>query len=121
MSRSRSAAPSLNRIFHVLTSERRRYVLYHLREQPGAVELDDLAVAVVARIENESPDAVTDEEIDRMVVRLRNAELPKLADVGIVEYDDRSGMVRFRDPGRLLGAFLLLAARVERPLATDQR
>ncbi|WP_266075037.1 DUF7344 domain-containing protein [Haladaptatus caseinilyticus] len=110
---------SLNKIFRLLADEQRRYVLYYLHELEGSAELEDIAVQVSAWQGEKPISDVTDDECQLTATRLRNIDLPRLADVGVVEYDSRTEMARFREPGKLLGLFLLLAARIERPLINE--
>ncbi|WP_227375458.1 DUF7344 domain-containing protein [Haladaptatus halobius] len=110
---------SLNKIFRLLASEQRRYVLYYLHELDGSADLDDIATQVAAWQREKPSEEVTDDERERTLIRLQNVDLPKLADGGVVEYDSRTGMARFREPGRLLGLFLLFAAKVERPVRNE--
>ncbi|SIQ73602.1 hypothetical protein SAMN05421858_0235 [Haladaptatus litoreus] len=110
---------SLNRIFRLLANEQRRYVLYYLHEADTATELEDIALQITAWRGEKSTADVTETELEQTMARLRNVDLPKLADSGVVEYDSRTEMARFREPGRLFGLFLLLAARVERPLSKN--
>ncbi|WP_049971699.1 DUF7344 domain-containing protein [Haladaptatus cibarius] len=110
---------SLNKIFQLLANEQRRYVLYYLHEVDAATELEDVALQITAWRREKSTEDVTETELEQTVARLRNVDLPKLANAGVVEYDSRTEMARFREPGRLFGLFLLLAARVERPLSKN--
>lgn len=110
---------SLNKIFRLLADEQRRYVLYYLHELDGSAELDEIAVQITAWRHDKPVSDVADDECERTVARLRNIDVPKLADAGVVEYDSRTEMARFREPGKLFGLFLLLAARIERPLTNE--
>ncbi|WP_458190374.1 DUF7344 domain-containing protein [Haladaptatus sp. NG-WS-4] len=110
---------SLNRIFRLLANEQRRLVLYYLHELDGPAEIGDIATQVVAWKTGKPCEDVTDDERDQTLIRLRNVDLPKLADAGVVEYDSRTNVARFREPGKLFGLFLLLAARIERPFGSE--
>lgn len=80
-------------VFDVLSSPRRRYVLYYLRQHGDEVELGTLS-AEVAAWENEKPvEELTDQERKRVYVSLYQTHIPKLSDAGIVEYDQESGTV----------------------------
>ncbi|WP_458206987.1 DUF7344 domain-containing protein [Haladaptatus sp. NG-SE-30] len=110
---------TLNKTFRLLANEQRRYVLYYLHGLDGSAEIDEIATQVAAWQREKSLDDVTDDEREQILIRLRNVDMPKLADAGVVEYDSRTGMARFREPGKLFGLFLLLAARIERPFGND--
>jgi hypothetical protein len=80
-------------VFDILSSPRRRYVLYYLRKTNQPVALNDLAEQVAAW-ENESPvDALSDQQRKRVYVSLYQTHIPKLDSVGVIEYDQQSGMV----------------------------
>lgn len=72
----------LDEMFDVLSDRRRRYVLYALRDADSAVEMDDIVSFVVDR---ERID--TDGHRSQVRTALHHVHLPKLADVGAVEYD----------------------------------
>jgi DNA-binding transcriptional ArsR family regulator len=84
-------------VFDILSSPRRRYVLYYLRKTGEPVALNDLAEQVAAW-ENETPvDELSDQERKRVYVSLYQTHIPKLDSVGIVEYDQQSGLVELTD------------------------
>ncbi|QLG27382.1 hypothetical protein HUG10_07395 [Halorarum halophilum] len=80
-----------------LVREYDRYILYHLLEHEST-EFDEL-VDVIAAIETGdtaagSPDAVR----TRIAVELYHVRLPKLDDLGLIEYDHDSGIIRYGNP-----------------------
>lgn len=81
----------VDRLLSVLATEPRRRVLRYLRESSDDVtSLETLAEHVAAR-----EDGSTDPE--DAAVRLHHADLPKLADAGLVDYDPRTNVVRYRE------------------------
>lgn len=66
-----------------LAHQRRRHALYELRDADGAMAVESLA------------DAVADDAGEQVVVSLHHQHLPRLADVGLVDYDARSGHARY--------------------------
>ena len=81
---------SVDEALAVLANGHCRAVLLFVREwTEDAVPLEMLA-AVLA-----DGDVVPDGDPERLAVRLHHATVPKLADVGLAEYDPRSGSVRF--------------------------
>ena len=84
---------SMNQLFDVLADERRRRLLCYLHRKDGdvasLVELIDYLVVQEA-------DSVADLDTDDVAISLAHKHLPKLADVGLVEYDARSRTVRYR-------------------------
>lgn len=90
-----SADDSLSQdvVFEMLHSPRRRYVLSYLTDQDDPVELDDLIARVAAREFDTSVEALSESERKRMYVSLYQTHVPKLANAGLVEYDDERGTV----------------------------
>lgn len=89
--------PTLDRIFDLLGSRRRRYVLYYLNETDAdVVTLDDVAERVVAweREWAGDDDADRDTHLEYVRTALHHNHLPRLADAGLVDYDPRSRTVR---------------------------
>jgi len=80
-------------VFDILSSPRRRYVLYHLRKADEPVKLTDLAEQVAAWENDTSPDQITEQERKRVYVSLYQTHIPRLDEVGIVEYDKDSGEI----------------------------
>ncbi|WP_254764393.1 DUF7344 domain-containing protein [Natrinema marinum] len=100
--------PSLDLVFELLSSSRRRYALYYLNEQPdGVASIESLTENVVAlertadaTAEDEPTigsstdhDAATSESEVQM--ELQHIHLPKLEDAGLLEHDRRSETVRY--------------------------
>ncbi|AGB37578.1 DUF7344 domain-containing protein [Natronococcus occultus] len=94
---STATPPSLDLIFDLLSSRRRRYALYYLSERTdGVAGVDELADGIV-RLENETGHGETDAAQHRRAVRaeLQHSHLPKLADTSLLEHDPRSDTVRY--------------------------
>lgn len=106
MPRSQSESLSQDDVFDILSSARRRFVLYYLRKKGEPVELSELAVELAAW-ENETPiDELTKQQRKRVYVSLYQTHIQKLADAGIVTYDKDSGMVTLARGARQIGAYL---------------
>jgi DNA-binding transcriptional ArsR family regulator len=81
----------LNALFEALADVQRRQVLAYL----DAMDDDVAAYSdLIEHVADDSAGESTDHE--RVAVRLHHHHLPKLADVGVVEYDARSETVRYR-------------------------
>ncbi|EMA09832.1 hypothetical protein SAMN05443574_11318 [Haloarcula vallismortis] len=84
---------SLDVIFEVLKNSRRREVLHFLRERGEQVSLGELAEHVAA-IENETTtDALTSSERKRVYVGLYQCHLPKMDDIGVVNFNQDRGHI----------------------------
>ncbi|MFC4438393.1 MULTISPECIES: DUF7344 domain-containing protein [Natrialbaceae] len=92
-------APSLDLVFDLLSNRQRRYVLYYLYEQPDGVatvdELTDHVVALEHRTASSEGEDASDVHRETIRTELQHVHLPKLADAGMVEHDQRSDTVRY--------------------------
>jgi len=80
-------------VFDILSSPRRRYVLYYLRTVGEPIPLNDLAEHVAAWENETTVEELSDQERKRVYVSLYQTHIPKLDSVGIVDYDQQSGLV----------------------------
>lgn len=96
---------TVDRIFDVLSDERRRAVLTHLLEQPSPVAVEELVERVVSAEASgqagRSPDAVR--------VSLYHNHLPKLANANAIRFDSERGLVTVREAARDFEPYLELA------------
>lgn len=88
--------PDTDEVLAALSDSRRRRLLTALDGEREA-SLRDLAVRVAAREEGKPAGDVTDDERKSVRVSLYHAHVPKLADAGVVEYDDATRTI---SPGR---------------------
>lgn len=85
----------LDAIFATLADRRRRYLLYCLTRDAAEVrELSELA-ADVAAVEEAADGSVGGPKPRAVETDLHHRQLPRLADVGLIDYDTRQGTVRF--------------------------
>lgn len=86
---------SIDTLFATLSDARRRYVIHYLLDrEDGVADVGTLAERIAAW---ERATDRRDAPVEDVIVDLHHAHLPLLADVGLVEYDQRSGAVRYRD------------------------
>src|SRR6056297_3193216 len=84
---------SLDLLFEVLKNRRRREVIRYLREHEQQVTLSDLAEHIAA-LENDTDIAsITSSQRKRVYVGLYQCHLPKMADMGIVPFNQNRGIV----------------------------
>lgn len=96
-----------DQIFEVLSNERRRYVLHYLKKQDGnRVELRELVDQVAAWENDTSVEKLDSAERKCVYTALRQSHLPKLDDVGIVEYDNLRGEVVLTEAAREVQQYL---------------
>lgn len=93
-------------IFDVLSSSRRRYVLYYLSQRDDPIELPELAREVAAWEMETAVEDLSPQERKRVYVSLYQTHVPKLDEVGLVEYDQDSGEVRLTGRSDRIEGFL---------------
>lgn len=80
---------SVDHILEVLKDSQRRAVLTLLsRVDERTVTTDEVADLLAARVDDVP-------EKDLLKLRLHHIHLPKLAELGVIEYDPRSNMLRY--------------------------
>lgn len=98
---------SLDRLFEVLTEHRRRYVLYYLDGADDPVitvaELAD-QLCTWERDWDDRTEQPRSKHRENMRINLHHVHLPKLADVGLIDYDARSQTLRSRISDSLVEA-----------------
>ncbi|RKD97551.1 DUF7344 domain-containing protein [Halopiger aswanensis] len=94
-------AARIDELLTALADARRRYVLYYLRDERRA-SLTETARQVAAWDSDRSPTAVRDETLEDIEIQLYHIHLPMLEEADILEYDDRSEQLVFRDPPSLV-------------------
>lgn len=104
---STEAEQSLSRddLFEVLSNRRRRYVLHYLCRREGeAVELSDLVTQVAAWEHGTDPGQLSYDDRKSVHISLYQHHVPKMDETGIVDYDQRGGVVELRvDPVEIAG------------------
>lgn len=70
--------------FRLLAADRRRLTLDVLEGNTSPVDLDELAAGIAAR---EDGIGACESAVERVAVDLHHVHLPKMDDVGVVEYD----------------------------------
>ena len=109
----------INTLVDALADERRRYVLYHLRDE-GNAEFEELIEQVVAW-ETETPlEEVNEQTRTNVRIDLYHAQLPKLERAGVIEYDHRHGSTCFQYLPDPVETFLDYCATLELPEANGQ-
>ncbi len=79
--------------FGLLASQRRLYTLEILSES-GPMAMSDLAAEIAALEAGEPPDSVGEPHLSRVVTSLRHNHLPKLAEAGVVQWNQSGSRVR---------------------------
>lgn len=88
---------SLDIVFEILKNSRRREVIRYLREQEERVSLGEMAEHIAAIENGTTVEALTSSQRKRVYVGLYQCHLPKMDDVGVVEFDQNRGHVQLTD------------------------
>jgi len=97
---------SKDTIFDILSNPRRRYVLYYLKQESEAIELTELAEHVAAWENETDVESLENQERKRVYVSLYQTHIPKLADVGLVDYDEDTGTVSLTGDATVMDEYL---------------
>ncbi|MFD1562227.1 hypothetical protein ACFR99_01410 [Haloarchaeobius amylolyticus] len=89
----RASTLSLDEIYHLLQTQRRRDVLRYLQTADGRVRLRELAEQVAAWEQETTIDELRSDERQRVYISLYQSHLPKLDNHGVVDYDKDRGWV----------------------------
>lgn len=100
--RSAEGEVSLDVMFEILKNSRRRMVLEYLQEAEDEVKLSDLADVVTARENDTDVASITSTERKRVYVGLYQFHLPKMDDMGIIDFDQDRGDIQLAEKGRKL-------------------
>lgn len=110
--KANDGGPSLGEVFECLTSYQRRLILYYLQDHEIA-DIDELAMHIATQGATASTEEVSSDHCDRIKTQLVHTHLPKLAAIRCIEYDPRSGTIRYTQPPALLERALRLLSRLE--------
>lgn len=88
-----NATVSRGEVFEILSNQRRRHTLHYLRQHDRSVELRELSTQLTAWENGTSPEDVTHDERKRLYTALRQNHLPKMDDVGILDFDAARGTI----------------------------
>jgi len=86
----------LDQLFEVLQNQRRRYVLNYLREHEEVTTLSDLSEQIAAWENDKEVRRISSSERKRVYVALYQCHLPKMDDMGVVEFEKARGTI---EPG----------------------
>lgn len=106
MSESSTDGISRDSAYDLLSNSRRRYVISILRERNEPMRLNDLSRELAAWENDVEPDALTNPQVKRVYVSLYQTHIPKLAEAGVVSYDQESGMVELEDTAHELDTYI---------------
>ena len=85
---------SLDECLQLVADQHRRRVIHHLRhEADGTTTVDDLVEQIHRRASDSKHGPL--QERKELAIQLHHTHLPKLADHGVVEFEQTTGAVRY--------------------------
>jgi DNA-binding transcriptional ArsR family regulator len=105
---AQSSSPSLShdKVYTLLSSARRRYVLYFLCRREESVQLGELTDHLAAWENDTDIETLDSGQRKRVYVSLYQTHLPSLEEAGLVEFDEDDGVVTLTGRSEELGEFL---------------
>jgi HSP20 family molecular chaperone IbpA len=99
---------SKDEIFELLSNKRRRWMVRFLDAANEPVPLQEFITHIAAKEEGTDPDSVSRKYYKRIQVGLIQTHLPKLQDIGVIEYDEKQRTVALTDAAAVLRPYLRL-------------
>lgn len=94
--RKQGTGPSREDVFEILSNQRRRHTLHYLRQQQSEdarVDLRELSRQLSAWENGVDPEEIMHRDRKAVYTALRQTHLPKMDDVGIVNWDPNRGYI----------------------------
>ena len=108
---SNGESPSTDDLYYILANKRRRYALHHLQQVDGRVDFGEMAEQIAAWEYGKTRREVTSNERKYVYSALQQRHLPKMHDIGLVEFNKRDGTV---EPTAVLDEIDVYAEVVEK-------
>jgi len=94
---SNGEAPSTDELYDIFANRRRRYALHYLQQVDGRADFGEMAEQIAAWECEKHRQEITSNERKYVYSALQQRHLPKMDDVGLVEFDKREGSVEPTD------------------------
>ena len=108
---SNSENPSVDELYGVFANRRRRYALHYLQQVDGRTDFGEIAEQIAAWEYGKARQEVTSNERKYVYSALQQRHLPKMHDIGLVEFNKRDSTV---EPTAVLGEIDIYAEVVEK-------
>lgn len=112
---SSDARLSQDEVFDLLSNRRRRYVLNYLLREDRPVSIQELSRELAMWEFDVDADELTDQQEKRIYVALYQTHIPKLEDVGVIDYDADASLVELTEEARQLQPYVEEGEYRERP------
>lgn len=110
---------SLDEVFELFSSERRRFALYYLEEADGKVHVDELAEQIERWESDPESEGAVDDRYDEMRISLEHTHLPKVREAEHVEYERENQQLRISGLSIESDVLLSVTKAIERPSEPD--
>ena len=97
---------SKNELFEILKNQRRRDVLRFLSANEGKANLSDLAEHIAAKENGIDVGALSSSQRKRVYIGLYQCHLPKMAEFGVIEYNQSRGTITLLPAAALFDSYL---------------
>lgn len=85
--------PSVDELYGVFANRRRRYAIHYLQQVDGRTDFGEMAEQIAAWEHGKTRQEVTSNERKYVYSALQQRHLPKMHDIGLVEFNKRDGIV----------------------------
>lgn len=93
-------------VFELLSNQRRRFALHYLKHRDETAQLGELSEHVASWENGTELHEVDSAERKRVYTSLQSHHLPKMDEQGVVDYDDRAGVVELEASAEDLDVYL---------------
>jgi len=104
--------------FDLLSNHRRRYTLHYLKQNGTDADLGDLSEQIAAWENDVDREEVSYDQRKRVYTSLQQVHLPRMHDMGVIEFDDRDGVATLSPVAAELDIYLETVSDRDIPWST---
>lgn len=113
--RTNGSELSIDETFELLKNARRRAVVRYLLQHDGTAKLSELAEHIAAAENGISVHELSSDQRKRVYIGLYQCHLPKMDNMGVIEYDKNRGSIELQDSVSQLLPYMELPGRDPEP------
>jgi len=106
---------SYDETFDLLSNHRRRYTLHYLKSNGEHAEIGQLSDYVAAWENDIPPNEVSYDQRKRVYTSLQQVHLPRMDKMGVVNFDDREGVIELTPAAQELDIYLEIVDKRDVP------
>ncbi len=106
---------SYDETFDLLSNHRRRYTLHYLKANGEHAEIGQLSDYVAAWENDIPPNEVSYDQRKRVYTSLQQVHLPRMDKMGVIEFDDREGVIELTPAAQQLDIYLEIVGKRDVP------